>query len=205
MSRTSTTAAATLLMLAAGAQADGYLVDSTGNPVRNSAGECWHTNSWDPKDAVIGCDGNLPPVAVAPKPEPVVVAVVEPVAEQVTLDAETYFAFDQAQLKETAIGQLDAVVAKLQGYNDLVGVRIEGHADPIGDQEYNQRLAMARAQAVKDYLVDKGRLDPDLLTLVSMGESVPVVQCEEQRGQALMECLAPNRRVELLISAIEVR
>jgi outer membrane protein OmpA-like peptidoglycan-associated protein len=47
---------------------------------------------------------------------------------------------------------------------------IEGHADPRGGAELNQRLSEARAQAVKDYLVEKHDIDKIRLTPIGKGD-----------------------------------
>jgi len=186
-----------------------YLTTSSGHVVRNSSGECVHIGYWSADQAIVGCDGKVAEVEID---EPAEFAAVEPIAEpepptieQVTLDAETYFAFDKAELQRSATTKLDAVVSALQGYNDLLAVRISGHADRIGDASYNRDLAMERANTVASYLVGRGKLDPDLLTVVSQGESDPVVECGDRRGEALIDCLSPNRRVELDIEGTALR
>ena len=182
----------------------GYLTDSTGQVVRNSYGECVHTGFWTPDQAVVGCDGKVAEVVVVQTE----FAAVEPAApqiHQVTLDADTFFAFDRAELRPVARERLELLLGALEGYDDLVSVRIAGHADRIGEASYNRELAMERAAAVKRYLVDRGRLDPDRLEVISRGESDPRVECSGMRGQDLVECLAPNRRVEIDVRAAELR
>lgn len=190
-----------VLLFAAAAQADGYLTDSSGSVVQNSYGECVHTSYWEPENAVVGCDNVIAKVEVLA--EPVEFAVVEPapMVEQITLDAATYFEFDKARLKPAAKDKLDAVIQTAGNYDDLVQVRISGHTDPIGTEAYNQRLALRRAEAVRQYLIDRGPIDPDRLTVVSRGESDPLVRCEGLQRQELIDCFAPNRRVELGIQA----
>ena len=47
---------------------------------------------------------------------------------------------------------------------------IEGHADPRGGADFNQRLSEARAQAVRDYLVEKHDIDKIRLTPIGKGD-----------------------------------
>ena len=199
---------AAVFMLGAYAHADGYLVSAGGDVVRNAYGECVHTAYWEPGDAIVGCDGKVAEVEIV-KPVAVVEVVpvepVEPQIQQVTLDAETYFGFDKSRLTTEAREKLDAVIVTLRGYNDLVQVRIVGHTDRIGNEAYNEQLGRARAESVERYLIERGPLDPEILELRSMGESDPQVRCEDLRGQALIDCLAPNRRVELSVEATEIR
>lgn len=177
-----------------------YLVTSRGEVARNAYGECWHTSSWTPADAIVGCDGKV----AEPKPEPVAEPeppkpAPEPRVETVVLDADTYFDFDKATLRPSAEATLDQLVERVKGYTEVESIRIVGHADRIGPEGYNQRLSERRASSVRDYLVERKALHPDRITVKGMGESQPVKTCEGIRGQALIDCLQPNRRVEVKI------
>ena len=68
-------------------------------------------------------------------------------------------------------------------------VRIEGHCDASGTDEYNYALGLKRAKSAKEALVNRG-VDASSITIVSMGESAP-----ECTGYS-RECFAKNRRVE---------
>src|ERR1700674_4500859 len=88
-----------------------------------------------------------PPPAPAPKPKPV--------AEKVTFAADVLFDFDKAVIKPEGKTKLDDLATKVKGINLEVVIAI-GHADSIGSDEYNQKLSVRRAEAVKAYLVSKG-------------------------------------------------
>ena len=68
-------------------------------------------------------------------------------------------------------------------------VRVEGHCDASGTDEYNYALGLKRAKSAKEALVNRG-VDASSITIVSMGESAP-----ECTGYS-RECFAKNRRVE---------
>lgn len=197
-------AAGACLALASAPVSAGYLFDSSGQVVRNAYGECVHNGFWQIEDAIVGCDGKVAEVVVV-SGEFAAVEPVEPAIEQIVLDTETHFAFDEATLKPLATTKLDTALARLRGYDDLVAVRIAGHADRIGDSSYNRELALQRAETVARYLVGQGGLDPERLTVLSRGESQPLVACADLRGDALVDCLAPNRRVEVDIQATEIQ
>lgn len=167
--------------------APGYLTDTPGSIVRNSAGGCWRTGFWKPEMAVVGCDGKLaemlPPVTEARTVMPVV------------LDAETYFDFDQASLKPAALDKLDSLASEIKDRGNVKQVRITGHADRIGDSSYNQDLSQRRARSVSEYLLERRAVPEGRIDSKGVGERQPVVACEGVRGAALIECLAPNRRV----------
>lgn len=73
-----------------------------------------------------------------------------------------------------------------------------GHSDHIGDARANVDLSTRRAASVRDYLVHKG-VPADKITAVGRGSVEPVVECEDKDREALIACLAPNRRVELRV------
>lgn len=106
------------------------------------------------------------------------------------------FAFDEAKLKDTSV--LDnEVVPKMKENKIFASVKVTGHTDKLGSEAYNQKLSEKRANQVRDYLISQG-IEADRLIAVGKGELVPVVDCDGVKGRkALIECLAPNRRVEI--------
>jgi OmpA-OmpF porin, OOP family len=73
---------------------------------------------------------------------------------------------------------------------------IKGHADHIGSEEYNQALSEKRAQAVKDYLIQRGVQNPDRLVTRGYGETQPLVQVNTRLSKArTATARAQNRRV----------
>ena len=72
-------------------------------------------------------------------------------------------------------------------------VRIDGHCDASGSDEYNYALGLRRAKAAKDALIAKG-INAGSISLVSMGESSP--ECDDGFSSG---CYAKNRRVEFNI------
>lgn len=67
----------------------------------------------------------------------------------------------------------------------------------IGSEHYNNALSLARAQTVRDLLV-QGGIDPKLVRVRGDGMRAPLVDCAESASSAeLARCLQPNRRVEL--------
>lgn len=144
-------------------------------------------------------------VAVAPEPEPVQAALpVVPACNEkfqtVEVSAEKLFGFDKSKLADDGKAELDAAIEKIKAHPALVLVLVTGHTDRIGSEAYNQKLSERRANQVKEYMVANG-VDASRLQAAGKGESEPVVGCEGLRGKAVVECLAPNRRV--VISAEE--
>lgn len=72
-------------------------------------------------------------------------------------------------------------------------IKLEGHCDASGTDEYNFALGLRRAKATKDALVIKG-IAAEKINLVSMGESSP--ECSTSTSSV---CYAKNRRVEFKV------
>ncbi len=110
-----------------------------------------------------------------------------PVSEKVSFAAEALFDFDKSIVKPVGMAALDDLLSKLQGMNTEVMVTV-GHTDSIGSDEYNQRLSLRRAEAVKAYIVSKG-VDGARVYTEGKGESQPVADNKTAEGRA------KNRRV----------
>lgn len=137
--------------------------------------------------------------APAPEPEPA------PVARSFdhTLSGDALFAFGQASvdnLSDAGRAELDALAARVLATPDIDMVHVIGHSDRIGRDAANLTLSRKRAAAVRDYLVNAG-VPAEQVTAVGRGSVEPVATCEGERGQALIDCLAPNRRVEVRVVA----
>ncbi|MES2898304.1 MAG: OmpA family protein [Pseudomonadota bacterium] len=126
-----------------------------------------------------------PVVEPAPMPAPAPAPV--PVSEKVSFAAEALFDFDKSIVKPEGKAALDDLLNKLQGMNTEVMVTV-GHTDSIGSDEYNQRLSLRRAEAVKAYIVSKG-VDGARVYTEGKGESQPVADNKTAEGRA------KNRRV----------
>jgi OOP family OmpA-OmpF porin len=213
LSRAALAVSLALLAGAAGAAgaAPGYVTSASGGAVTNATGLCWRTTDWTPINAAAPCDA-VPQLAVAPVPPPVVeapkppepVAVVPlapaPVIQRITLSTDVLFRFDSAQLRPGAHEKLDELAQTMQGaeVDRIVAI---GHADRIASEKYNKELSEKRAQAVSQYLAQKG-VDPQRVQVEGRGESESITQCtglgpERGSNQKLVSCLQPDRRVEI--------
>jgi len=185
-----------------------YVQDARGVIARNPFGLCWRTGYWTPADAVPGCDAPLcveperlengkcvapppPPVAApapaAPAPAPAPAPV--PTSEKVSYSADAFFDFDKAVLKPAGKASLDDLVSKLKDINLEVIIAV-GHTDSVGTDEYNQKLSVRRAEAVKAYLQSKG-VEANRVYTEGKGEKQPVADNKTAAGRA------KNRRVEI--------
>ncbi|NCC21195.1 MAG: OmpA family protein [Alphaproteobacteria bacterium] len=125
--------------------------------------------------------GQLPPPPPAVQVPPPIEPIAEPVEPMAPEDAMylVFFEWDEAEISSSATSVLDAVaeaIRERQGTFDIVN--IVGHADTSGPEAYNRKLAMRRANAVRDALIQRG-IDPAMLRVESRGEQDLLVQTDD--------------------------
>ena len=186
--------------------APGYLTDSVGAVVSDSSAACVKTGSWTSSLGSPACDAALAARLEAERlaaeqarlaanlnklKSPA--AIKKPALVSFSDSGNVMFEFNSAVLTPAATGELDKLVDKISGYDQVEGIRITGHTDSTGPERYNQNLSEQRAASVGDYLASHG-IQTRLLTVGGMGETSPVVENTTREGRAR------NRRVDILIS-----
>ena len=123
----------------------------------------------------------------------------EPRTEVFTFTSDVLFPFSEYRLKRQGQTMLDEFVADLLArYQDPI-ITVTGHTDLLGPEKSNQVLSEQRANEVGKRFLEQG-LAPDHLLIKGVGENNPVVICSGgKRDNELVECLSPNRRVEIEI------
>jgi outer membrane protein OmpA-like peptidoglycan-associated protein len=137
----------------------------------------------------------LPIVQAEPK-EPVVQTPVElqepaKVEEPLMVRARIHFDFNKANIKKEYIPLLKEV-AKILKENPNINLRIEGYTDDIGPKAYNQKLALKRAMAVKNFLVREG-INPERIQVVGFGKERYIAENTTPIGRLT------NRRAEFIV------
>jgi OOP family OmpA-OmpF porin len=127
-----------------------------------------------------------PAVAAAPAPAPVAAV---PTSEKVSYAADAFYDFDKATLKKEGQAKLDDMASKLSGMT-LEVIVATGYTDSVGREDYNKKLSLRRAEAVKAYLVSKG-IDASRIFTEGKGSANPVADNKTASGRA------KNRRVEI--------
>ena len=132
------------------------------------------------------------------------VAPMPPMADG-PVTASVLFDFDRSVLRPGETPKLDELTAKFKG-GAFARVDAVGHADRIGTDAYNLRLSEQRAEAVRAYLVGKGVATGSIRTEAKgEREAISGEACKKpgaQKGkQKLVECLQPDRRVEIAFVA----
>lgn len=121
---------------------------------------------------------------------------VQRVQDKMTL--HVLFDYNKDVISEKSYTELSEGIEFVKRYP---GSRIEiaGHTDNLGSPQYNQTLSEKRADAVRDYLIRKGGVDPTKITAVGHRDLYPVAPNKKPDGKDNPEGRAQNRRVEINI------
>lgn len=111
-----------------------------------------------------------------------------------SLEGDFLFDFDKDILTAKGKEVIDNVADQLKA-SRAEYVKVEGHTDRLGSVEYNLDLSQRRANMVKARLIEQGVNAS--IDAVGLGKAHQVKACDNESGQALKDCLRPNRRVEI--------
>lgn len=111
---------------------------------------------------------------------------------RVALPADVLFDFDKADIRSDAASALAHLATLIRAYPSG-RADVEGHTDSKGDDAYNQRLSLRRAEAVRRWLVEREGIEAGRLATRGAGESRPVASNDDEAGRQR------NRRVEVVI------
>jgi outer membrane protein OmpA-like peptidoglycan-associated protein len=110
----------------------------------------------------------------------------------VTLKGDVTFDHNSAIVRPGLYSEIDRIANIMMQYPDTL-IRVEGHTDSTGSEQYNLDLAARRAGAVKTLIVQKG-VSSTRIETVTYGESRPIATNETEAGRQM------NRRVEIKIA-----
>jgi outer membrane protein OmpA-like peptidoglycan-associated protein len=102
-----------------------------------------------------------------------------------------FFDFDKSELKSESFAELNNLVDYLNE-NQALKIEIGGHTDNQGSADYNQKLSLARARSVYNYLINKG-VTTSRLSYAGYGMDKPIADNSTEEGRAA------NRRTEFMI------
>jgi outer membrane protein OmpA-like peptidoglycan-associated protein len=111
---------------------------------------------------------------------------------RVSLPADVLFDFDKSDIRSDAASALAQLATVIRAYPSG-RVELEGHTDSKGDDAYNQKLSLRRAESVKRWLAEREGIVADRFTTRGAGESRPVASNDTDVGRQ------KNRRVEVVI------
>ena len=99
-----------------------------------------------------------------------------------------FFDYDKYDIRDEHNAFLDGMIKIVKGHSDL-RVKVTGHTDSDGSDQYNDTLSYNRAQAITNYFVKRG-LDADRLEIEFKGERSPADTNSNPQGKQR------NRRVD---------
>jgi OOP family OmpA-OmpF porin len=143
-------------------------------------------------DAIAQLEGQLqPPAPVQEVVEPMNNYGVDPNAPMAAENAMylVFFDWDRSNIGTGAQSVLDAVAAEV-AKNPPAAINVVGHADTSGPDDYNERLALKRANNVKDALIQRG-VDASIIMVDARGEKELLVATPDNVREPA------NRRVNI--------
>ncbi|WP_432727524.1 outer membrane protein assembly factor BamE domain-containing protein [Variovorax sp. W6] len=129
-----------------------------------------------------------------------------PVAtERFRLNADALFAFGKsggADILPEGRRQIETLASKLKDKGGRISkLTVIGFTDRLGSSSYNQSLSLSRANTVREILVQYG-VERSVIRTSGEGANQPVVTCRGSKATpALVNCLQPNRRVEIEVQS----
>ena len=115
------------------------------------------------------------------------------VYEVVLSEDEGNFKFGKTVLPDEAKTKIDEMVAHLKQDPKAIYLEIEGHTDNVGDKTVNEKIGLARAEAVKRYLYEQYQIPLHKMNVISYGEEKPIAPNKTKAGRA------QNRRVVIKV------
>ena len=106
-------------------------------------------------------------------------------------DQTVYFDYDKHNVKPSEVDKLKEVAHRMKNFQGMA-LRIEGHCDERGTEEYNRSLGDKRAQAVREFLASEG-FDPTMMPTITFGEDKPADPGHTDAA------FTKNRRGELIL------
>jgi outer membrane protein OmpA-like peptidoglycan-associated protein len=158
--------------------------DNDGDGILDADDECPNDpetfNGFEDED---GCPDALP------GEDKVVVSVRR---DQVAINDKVFFAFDSDRILPQSYGLLDEVARVIREHQEIANIRVEGHTDSDGGEDYNLQLSDRRAKSVRRYLIAAG-VEAGRLEAEGYGKTRPIASNATEAGKA------KNRRVEFRI------
>lgn len=113
--------------------------------------------------------------------------------DRIEIKQQVQFDTGKATIKPVSAKLLAEVGTVLRLSPDIKKVTIEGHTDDVGDNDSNMNLSQDRANSVRQWLIDKEKVDADLMEAVGFGEEKPIASNRTKAGRQ------QNRRSEFKV------
>jgi peptidoglycan-associated lipoprotein len=117
------------------------------------------------------------------------------VYEVVLSEDQGNFKFGKTSLPDEAKAKLDELIAQMKQDPKNIYLEIEGHTDNVGTAQTNEKIGLARAEAVKRYLYEQYQIPLHKMNVISYGKDKPIAPNKTREGRA------QNRRVVIKVLA----
>lgn len=161
---------------------EGAGIDADGVEIKDVDEDFWANINWD---APVVEDAELKEAEIELRSEPEYTIYL--------MEDRLLFDTDKAQIRPEGEQKLQQILDAIKQLPKSGQIRIFGHADARASNEYNKELSAERANAVKDWLQNKGGIAADRLSIEAMGETAPRATNETAMGRQL------NRRVAIVV------
>ncbi|PRX23185.1 outer membrane protein OmpA-like peptidoglycan-associated protein [Paraburkholderia sp. BL18I3N2] len=145
--------------------------------------------------------GDAPDTPASAASQPV--APVAQTVDEFVLQSDALFAFgrsSRASILPGGASALDQVIARIRQSRGVQSISVVGHTDRLGPETVNYPLSRARAQTVREYMIDHG-LNGELIHATGVGSSNATAHCPDGGSKSLIACLQPDRRVSIEVRA----
>ncbi len=102
-----------------------------------------------------------------------------------------YFILEKAELTEESKVRLPQI-ARIIKQRETQEIRVTGHTDTSGEDDFNRRLSERRAALVTQMLIEQG-VNEELLETRALGEQIPLIRTNDNTYEPR------NRRVEVIV------
>lgn len=111
-------------------------------------------------------------------------------SSNVVVASHIYFDYGQTQPNASSNQELEEILSALQNSPDMK-IEISGHTDNTGPHDFNMELSQSRAEAIKNWLVNRG-INAERIQAIGYGETRPMASNDDEKdGREL------NRRIEI--------
>jgi len=115
--------------------------------------------------------------------------------EVVLSESSGAFKFNKVDLPDETKAKIDQLVSQIKADPKGAYFEIEGHTDNVGDAKVNEKVGLARAEAVKRYLYEQHQIPLHRMNVISYGETKPATDNKTRDNRA------ENRRVVIRVLA----
>ncbi|MEO5928463.1 MAG: OmpA family protein [Candidatus Kapaibacterium sp.] len=103
-----------------------------------------------------------------------------------------FFDYNTATLDNASRPELDRIIDLMKEHGALK-MQVNGHTDNVGSSDFNYKLSVKRAEAVRDYLITNGGIDSARISVKGFGYKKPVASNKSEEGRH------QNRRSEFTV------